>query len=305
MNRSIVALFGLTLSLASGCGDSSSSSGTGAGGTGTGGSGGDGAGASGAAGAGAAGAGGSPECEEPPAQPGPVTQVPVGTVNVTVEDELGAPVVDEPLLLCGVDLCSIPVNSDAMGQATLTSPAATLDRPLLKPNNSLNFAKIGYPYESGTTLSGIFPRIIDSGSAIAAGSTVDADGAVLTVPEGGAVVVDDLVYFETDQQTFRAVVVDNQVVISQILGAGFAMIVGLGPADTLFCPGATLTIPNSGDLGANTVVEVLGQEISVFEGFGPYGEWNVIAEGTVSADGMTIEIPELPVLLTIAIRIKN
>ncbi len=138
-----------------------------------------------------------------------------------------------------------------------------------------------------------------------AGSTVEADGVALTIPDGGVVVIDDLVYFEPAQQTFRAVVVDDQAVVAQIVGAGYSQIVGLGPVDTLFCPPASLSIPNGAGLGANTAVEVLGQELSIFEGFGNYGEWSVIAEGTVSADGMTIEIPELPVLLTIAIRIKN
>lgn len=304
MNRSIVAFFGLTLSFAMGCGDSGSSTGGGdTGGTG-------GTGAAGAAGGeggsgGSGAAGGGVECEEPEGTPGPVNDVEVASVDVTVTDQNGDPVADEPLLLCGVDLCSVPVTSDAAGEATLVSPADTLDRPLVKPNNSLNFAKVGYSYESGTTLSGIFPRIVNSDSAMTAGATVEAGGASLTIPEGGVVVIDELIYLEAPDQTFRGVVVDDQAVVSQIAGAGFALIVGLGPVDTIFCPGASLSVPNDAGLGANTAVEVLGQELSVFESFGPYGQWNVIAEGVVSADGSTIEIADLPVLQTIAIRIKN
>lgn len=302
MTRSIASLCGISLVFALACGDSGSSTG----GSDTGGSGGGtgAAGATGGGGAGAAGAGGA-ECEEPEGEKGTVNDVAVGSVDVTVEDETGAPVANEPLLLCGVDLCSVPTNSNAMGQATLVSPAATLDRPLLKPNNSLNFAKVGYLYESGPTLTGVFPRMVDGGAAITAGSSVEAGDATLTIPAGGVVVIDELTYFEPDQQTFRGVVVSDQVAIAQIIGAGYAQVVGLGPVDTLICPSASLSVPNDAGLGANTVVEVYGQELSIFESFGPYGEWSLITEGVVSADGATIEIPELPVLLTLAIKIKT
>jgi len=235
--------------------------------------------------------------------PGAVSEVPLTSVAATAQDQNGDPIAMVPMQLCGADNCLF-ATTNTIGMATFTG-SDSLDRPVFKPGDSLTYAKIGYPYTGGTTMTGLFPLIVDSGSEFAAGATVTADDVSLTVPSGGAVVVNDLIYDEPAKQTFRAVTVSDAAQVAEITGeAGFAMVVGLGPVDTLFCPGVAVSIPNTAKLGANTAVEVLGQELDIGEHFGGYGEWAVVAEGAVSADGSTIEISDLPVLLTVAIRIK-
>jgi hypothetical protein len=302
MNRSFVASSVISTFLLLACGDSSSAGGGGSAGSAT--DGGGGSTTDGGGGSTTDGGGGSTvDCEPPPATPGAVNEVPLTSVAATAQDETGDPVAMVPMQLCGADNCLF-ATTNAIGMATFTG-SDSLDRPVFKPGDSLTYAKIGYPYTGGPTMSGVFPLIVDSGSQFAAGATVTADDVSLTVPSGGAVVVNELIYDEPAKQTFRAVTVSDAAQVAQITGeAGFAMVVGLGPVDTLFCPGVAVSIPNTAKLGANTAVEVLGQELDIGEHFGGYSEWAVVAEGAVSADGSTIEISDLPVLLTIAIRIK-
>lgn len=299
------------LSLSFGCGDSSGDNGGGGssteGGGGISADGGSGAGVV-VDGGGGSGAGG-PVCEAPEGTPGAVNNVPVEMVTATARDDEGELITDEPLQLCGVNGC-LYNTTNMLGQANFTNNLSsdTIDRPLVKPGDSLRYGKIGYAWETGAAspFPVVFPRMEDSGDAITPGSTVEAAGIEITVAADAVVTVDTLIYDTAEKQTFRAAVIPVDQVEAVTGDAIFSMAFSMGPVETLFCEGggATATFPNTADLAPDTVVEIYAQELEVAEHFGPYGEWTKIADGVVSADGATVTTTGdgLPVLRTVAIR---
>jgi hypothetical protein len=252
---------------------------------------------------------GGAECEPPAPNPGAVDRVEVSDVQATARDEDGSPIADFDMQLCGVDTCLFGTTS-VVGTVNFNQGAGdgTVDRPLFKPGDSLVLGKIGYLYDGQTPFEGIFPRLVDSDTALAAGASVTAAGATIEVPAGGVVVVDDLIYDSPEKQTFRAASIATDDVAAVTGDASFAMVYALGPNETLFCPPAKLTLDNYAGLAANAEVEFFVQEVNIAQHFGAYGTWNKIGEGTVSADGQTVSTNDdegLPVLLAVAVRLKN
>ncbi len=288
------------------CGDSGSGgsggSGGGSGGEGTG------AGSTGGAGGGSGGQGGGGiECELPASNPGAENDVVVGTVNAAAEDENGDPIASTPLQLCGKDFCLYATTS-AVGTIAFTNSMAggTIDRPVFKPGDSLEYGKIGYPYAPGgpSPLVGAFPTMTDSGASLDPGTTVSAAGVELTVPDG--VGVDELIYDTPDKQTFRAGRLTGAAIAAATGSAEFEMLFALGPYDTALCPGAAVTFENYADLAADAEVEIWGQILGVEEPVGGYGEWVLLSDGVVSSDGSTVSTTGdgLPLITTVAIKLK-
>jgi GGDEF domain-containing protein len=103
-------------------------------------------------GGGGAGMGGAPvECEEPTPMPGTTNDVLVDMVTITADDETGAAITDVNLQLCGTDGC-LYSTTNALGQATFNNDLSseTIDRPTVKPGDSLVFGKIGWPWAVGS-----------------------------------------------------------------------------------------------------------------------------------------------------------
>lgn len=243
-----------------------------------------------------------PGCDDPTPKPGTPSNVDVTMVQASARDENEDGIGNTSFQLCGTDLC-LTEDSSAIGLVTFSNSQATLERPLFKPGDSLTFGKIGYPYteQSPSPLVGYFPRMTDSMTNMVPGQTVSAAGASLVVPAGYS--IDELVYAEPAQQTFRAGTLPTDLVDDATGDAAFVMLYALGPVDTLLCPPAMLTVDNYADLPANSQVEFWGQEVSIEEFFGGYGEWIRLDDGVVSADGATITTANgIPALLTIAIR---
>ncbi|NUP11555.1 MAG: hypothetical protein HOW73_36380 [Polyangiaceae bacterium] len=314
MRTSSTLLFGLSLSFLLACGDSGSGGqgGTGGGEGGTAPEGGGGGSVGGSPSTGGGDTGGAPvECEAPTPMPGDKVDVPVETVTISAKDETGSPISDTPLQLCGTNGCLYATTS-AIGQALFTNNLSsdTIDRPLVKPGDSLVFGKIGYHYTEGAAspFPVTFPRMEDSGEQITAGGTVSASGVTLEVGANAHVTFDSLIYDTEDKQTFRAAQLPAELIEAATGDASFSMVYTLGPVDTLFCDDTvTVTFDNYADLPADATVDIFGHELAIGEEFGPYGEWTKIAEGKVSADGTTITTAGegLPVLLTVAIRAQG
>ena len=296
----------LVVCLGVACGDSTS---TGGGGSGAAGGGSEGGGGSPTEGGGGAGMGGAPvECEEPTPMPGTTNDVLVDMVTITADDETGAAITDVNLQLCGTDGC-LYSTTNALGQATFNNDLSseTIDRPTVKPGDSLVFGKIGWPWAVGSPspFPVMFPRMEDSGQQMDRGASVSAGGVTLDIADDLNVTIDTLTYDEPAKQTFRAAQVPEAMVEAVTGDAAFVMVFTLGPVDTLFCPtGVDATFENYAGLDADTPVEIFGQELAVGEYFGGYGEWTKIADGVVSSDGSVITTTGdgLPALLTVAIR---
>ncbi len=297
------SLFALPLG---GCGDSTGSGGSGASTNGGGDVGGQ---ASGGGDTGGSGGGVGPTCEPPAGTPGTPNDLDVTSVTVVAHDDADDPIDDFELQFCGANLCLYATTS-LIGQAVFNNAGGdTLDRPTVKPGDSLTYGKIGYPWDptAETPFPVYFPAMEDSGQQFAAGSSVSAGGVQLDVGADAYFTIDELTYFEPDQQTFRAASLPVDLVEAATGSPDFAMVFSLGPVDTLFCPGVTATFDNYAGLDAGAAVEIWGQELSLEESFAGYGEWAKIAEGVVSEDGTTITTTGdgLPVLLSVAIKLKG
>ncbi len=305
MNRMAFALALISVA-ALACGDS----GTGGAGGGTAGAAPGGGDPVGAGSAGGSGGGGTdiPTCEELESVPGVVDDIEIDTVAASADDENGDPIANFPLQFCGKDYCANATTS-GVGTANFVNMQAsgTIDRPVLKPGDSLEYGKIGYPYDPAAEppMKGVYPTMADSGVEFAPGVTVAVGGVELTMPADGGVLF-DIVYDEPAKQTFRAARLEGAAIEAATGSPDFAMLYTLGPYDTVFCPGAQVTFENYGDLPADAEVEIFGQVLSAFEYLGGYGEWVKIGEGVVSADGETVttDTAGLEMLVTVAIKEK-
>lgn len=305
MRTSTALASALMLTLVVACGDSTSATG----GSGAAGGGSEGGGGASTEGGGGAGNGGAPvECEEPTPMQGAVDDVPVDMVTVSAEDETGAPIADFALQFCGTDGCLYDATN-AIGQALFNNDltSETIDRPTVKPGDSLLYGKIGYRWSVGapSPFLVMFPQMDDSGQQMERGASVSAGGVTLDIADDLNVTIDTLIYDEPAKQTFRAAQVPEDRVAEVTGDATFSMVFTLGPVDTLFCPtGVAATFENYAGLDADTAVEIYGQELAVGEYFGGYAEWTKIADGVVSSDGSVITTTGdgLPALLTVAIK---
>jgi hypothetical protein len=160
----------------------------------------------------------------------------------------------------------------------------------------------------GTLTTAALPT---DGMAFAAGKSAISGDVTIAVPAGGAFVIDELNYQELVDQQFRAVTVPVAKAAEVLASAppGIEQLYGVGPLETVFCPPATVTVPNADAVKwpANTDVEfwILGLD-GASEEWAPYGGWLKVSDGKVSADGKTISTGAagLPLLTTFGIRKK-
>ena len=119
-----------------------------------------------------------------------------------------------------------------------------------------------------------------------------------------------LYYCQPEDQGFRAaeIPLDGSESFPAIdASQNFELAYGLAPIDTKICPPAQMVVTNDAGWTANAEVEFFYQGTNIFQTFAKFGDWEKVSEGTVSADGSTVQtnagegIPELGV---IAIRLK-
>jgi hypothetical protein len=311
----LAALFVLFASSAApGCGSEDdpadpTSSGTGASGASSSGSGG--TGGTGAAGSGGTGntGGEPPECDVPTVR-GSGPELVLDTVSATVVDLAGDPVANAEVQLCGINLC-LYGETDATGQAIVVNGGGDpLDRPAFKYGEGFRFARFALPLDADSEDLGelVTVPLPDSGAEMAAGAEATSGPVTLTIAHGAAVEVDELIYDEPDEQTFRAA----QMPVAQIAAgiavpAGIELVYGVGPLETHFCPAAQVTVQNDAGWAAGADVEFWAHGVDIFEYTAPYGGWAKISDGKVSADGATISTAAdqgMLVLTTFGVKLK-
>ena len=81
----------------------------------------------------------------------------------------------------------------------------------------------------------------------------------------------------------------------------------LSPLGTTFCPPAQISLKNSLDWDPGTEVEIFIQGLDVAENWAPYGTWLKVADGSVSADGSSIDSTSggITILSAVAVRRKQ
>ncbi len=236
-------------------------------------------------------------------------KVNVGTVSAKIVDLTGQPVPkDLSAQVCGTDIC-IFGKTGALG--VVNEP---VNQPLVKPafkyGDAHKFAKMLIPVVAGNNDFGVLTTgaLPASGVAFVEGKALVSGDVTVEIPTGGVAEVDELNYPEVVDQQLRTVTIPVEKVPSVLAGAPtMVQLYGVAPVDTVFCPPAKVTVPNAdpAKLPAGADVEFLILNVETIEAWGPYGEWQKVSDGKVSADGKTITTTQgLPVLHLFGIRKK-
>lgn len=243
----------------------------------------------------------------------------IGTVSVKVVDLADKPAPDDfSVQMCGTNLCFF-AKPGSMGSFTVVGTAMQLDQPVFKFGDARNFAKLAIPVTTttldamgnkafGTLTTAALPT---TGVALAPGKSSTSGDVTIAVPAGGAAVIDETVYPELVDQELRAVTIPVAKATAVLAGApaGIEQLYGVGPLETVFCPPATVTVPNADAAkwpgGTDVEFWILGLD-GASEEWAPYGGWLKVSDGKVSADGKTISTAAagLPLLTTFGIRKK-
>lgn len=262
--------------------------------------------------------GGDIACKGPDYADPAAPKLKVGTVSAKIVDLAGNPAPSElSVQVCGTNICFFS-KPGSLGLFTVAGTPDELQKPVFKFGDARSFAKLGIPVTAtgmdamgnttfGTLTTAALPT---NGVALEPGKAATSGDVTITIPSGGVVVVDELIYPEPVDQQLRAVTIpiDKAKEVLANAPAGIAQLYGVGPLETVFCPAATVTVPNV-DVAkwpAGTDVEfwILGLD-ATSEEWAPYGEWQKVSDGKVSADGKTITASTgLPLLSTFGIRKK-
>lgn len=259
---------------------------------------------------GGGGSGGAPmECEGPGYE-GNEPIVAVGVVSATIVDQDGNPAANNAVQLCGLDICEY---ADTSGSGTVTFNAnKDLKKPAFKLGDGLTFAKLAILVGQGNTS---FPELRTAllptpgvGDSFAAGASAKSGGMTIDVPAGGTVTIDELLHPEPADQVFRAAEVPVDASAPVDPGMGFEILFGVSPMETVFCPPAKVHVPNTPGWAPGADVEFFVQGVEISQHWAPYGEWQKVSDGKVSADGtevVTADGQGLPVLSSLAVRLAK
>ena len=234
----------------------------------------------------------------------------IDEVDAQIDDPSGNAVPNLLVQVCGLDIC---VNGTSNGAGkTSVAPGVKLESPAFKYGDGFDFAKLAAALGPEATQ--------DLGDIIALPLPSDADGAAFTtsgaVTNGDVslILADDtdvahdlLTYSDAKDRVFRSV----QIPLAQSTHAadpslGLELAYALAPVSTVLCPAAGLRVRNSLAWPPGTAVEVFIQGLEVDEKWAPYAAWVKVADGSVSADGASIETTSggIPILSSIALRRK-
>ena len=214
----------------------------------------------------------------------------ITSVSATVTDLGGTPIPQLAVQVSGVDL-AFPGTTNANGAVTV-SPGHQLHDPAFRFGDALTYAELEIPLTAATTALGTITTapLPVGGTAFVPGGNASSGGVTVGLDAGATVAIDELTYDTADKQKFRAVElpVDKLGPVVTPSGLDLALVFGVAPAGTLFCPPAQITVPNDGALPANAQVEffILGGDVA--QQWAPYAGWTKISDGQVSADAFSI-----------------
>jgi hypothetical protein len=219
----------------------------------------------------------------------------VGTVDARLVDPTGAPASGIVVTVCGTDLCSEPVQSDASGRTHLS---------LCLFMTSASFRVFDDPvWSSFAVRLPADPRAVSLGNVTVTplpakgaafppagqGGSVSSNGVTLEVAPNSVTFDGEHQALGTNALEFRAVEITT--VPPDLSGASVTAAWGLAPLNTVLAPGATLTIPNTKGWSALTEVDFYldGTDESP-TALAPWGEWGSVGVGAVSSDGSVITL---------------
>lgn len=257
--------------------------------------------------------GGSPSGPGKCAGPGykePAEPQQVDEVSARLVDQDGSVIANEPVQVCGSDVCFYGVTTEAGGVAI--RPGQSMTKPAFKFGEGKVSARFAWllPAEPvvdlGTVQSVRLPSLAD-GAALEPGNTATSNGLSITPAEGSAITHDRLTFQTPEERRLRAVRVGLDVAPPVVdAELGLELLYAATPVETVFCPPSRLAIENTEGWAAGTQVEVFLHGVDIEEAWAPYGGWAKVADAVVSEDAARVETldPGLPVLGVLGFRRK-
>jgi hypothetical protein len=277
------------------------------------------------------GAGGGMTCPPGMTYGGGETLVTTGfSVTAKIVDETGAPVVGQPLYICGLNICSGKGMTQAGGVATITASAAMM-KPAFKFGDAVSYAEMAIPLTmktndftmGGTMLLATANLANKPGAALTPGTSATSGDVTIAIPAGATVGIDTLTYTTSDSEKLRTAgipLANVGPILDPVMAGGapadFKLLYGLAPAETTVCPAAQVTValphvsqtPNDLGWAPGTAVEFWIMTIDTGQTYAPYAGWARMSDGTVSADGTTVSTVDgqgFIFLESFAIRLKQ
>lgn len=243
------------------------------------------------------------ECSSEPACEGPATDkegnvaVCVHVVEAWVATETGEPAVGFRARVCGGNLCNTTA-SDEQGLARF-SLCKHMTEPAFEIPGRAKYVTYAIPITQAVSVLGEF-RLVPLGAPgqqVQSGSegerTFASGGALVRIPNGVEVSVNEIENPEPEDQRFRAARLDPEAAPGLVeRSGGLEVFYGMAPAGTRLSGRAKLTIPNSERWAPGTQVALYEQGV---DGSGaPAGEatWGRAGGGRVSDDGETVSFDE-------------
>ena len=260
---------------------------------------------------GGGGTGGAPMVCEGPGYEGGEMEVAVGTVSATIVDQDGQPASMIGVQVCGTDICLFGTAGDT---GSVSVPAnQSFKAPAFKYGDGFGYARLAVllPAGDSTFMDIVTAKLpeVGTGDFFKPGASASSNGVVIDIAANGQAEVDPLLYEDETQHTFRAAEIPVSDKVPALDPADdIAAVWGVAPIETVFCPPATVHVPNSPGFAAGADVEFLIQGIDARQHWAPYGKWHKVSDGKVSADGKEIVTAEgqgLPVLFTFGVRLKQ
>lgn len=304
MTMKTIGLTGLAalMALWIGCSDDDASSSSNSDDDGSGGAGNSATGGNGGSGAGSTG-GSGPECTEPePPHMGEMATV--SGITATYIDQDGNAAAGVQTTVCGTNICSTPVDSDANGDVAVDSAGIPMftDPRFNAGHNAYGYAKLSglIPTKPATDFGTVrVIRMADfaDGVVMAAGEAATHGGVTLDIPAGADVSHSLVDYPEESQRVLRGAVVDitgwaasEKPQVDAALG--IEVLVVAMPLGTHVCPGAQMSFDNVNGWTAGTEVDIYINGAKTFQHYAPYGQWAKVSEGVVSDDEASVVTKE-------------
>jgi hypothetical protein len=246
------------------------------------------------------------------------------SVTAKIVDQNGAPVVGQPALICGLNVCSDRGMTKADGTISISTNLSE-KRPAFKVGDALNYAEIAIQLTTTTTdLTAGGTAVITTanfqgvaGQALNPGNSATSGDVTVAVP-ANATVSFDLIHGTPDQQLFRSVNIPMANEGPWLASSGkteFKLLYGVAVAETSICPAAKVTVnlphattmPNDFGWAPGAAVEFWIMTTSAGQEYAPNGGWAVMSDGTVSADGKSVSTVDgqgFVLLENFAIRLK-
>lgn len=234
--------------------------------------------------------------------------VPGGSIDATIVDAAMAPVASQPIYICGIDVCSPPATTDASGKAVI-STNLMMKLPAFKFGDALTYPEFAILLSGASTMFGTIPtaKLPATGQPLVAGADASSGGVTISIPAGASIEIDPFIYDTPDKMGFRAVPIPTagaQIILADV-GTGFDLLYGMSPAETLVCPAAKISVPNTAGWAANASVEFWEMTIDAAQTYAPYGGWAKASDGVVTADGTRVETTQgFAMLQNFAVRLK-